>query len=326
MSVQAALLDGDAERNTHARFFKAGVAFISGSCLAFLGVTAVSTYRRTLHSSNAVESASLLDMAAIRGPSMTLLNLPGASPWKELAIAGIESSGQCNRDVSANAFKKVMSTMSTAEVTAVEKAEEVVQKKAEDILKAGVTPPQGFWDPAGFSTYTSEGRLLFFREAEIKHGRICMLATLGIAVGENFHPLLGGDKWSGPASQLFPFVKEVPLSSFWPLAAIQTFALINALEVKTSFPTLYGTAFNGLWFMDKYDGPEAFAAKADRIPGDLGWDPLGLKPKSEEKLRGMQNRELNNGRLAMIAAVGIIGQEIATGKAVFAPLRFPFLD
>merc|ERR1719230_270236 len=179
-------------------------------------------------------------MAAIRGPSMTLLNLPGASPWKELAIAGIESSGQCNRDVSANAFKKVMSTMSTAEVTAVEKVEEAVQKKAKDLLKAGQTGPLGFWDPAGFSTYTSEGRMLFFREAEIKHGRICMLATLGIAVGENFHPLLGGDKWDGPATQLFPFVKDVPLADFWPLAAIQTFALINWLEVEKSFPTLDG--------------------------------------------------------------------------------------
>jgi len=217
-----------------------------------------------------------------------------------------------------NAVNKVMATMRASDVAVLQKAEAAVETKAQEVLKAGATGPIGFWDPAGFSAYSSEGRLLFFREAEIKHGRICMLATLGFLVGENFHPLLGGENWDGPATQLFPLVKEVPLSAFWPLAAIQTFAAINILEVKTSFPTLYGSAFNGLWFMDKYNGPEAFAAKADRLPGDLGFDPLGLKPKDENQLVAMQNRELNNGRLAMLAAVGMIGQEIATGKKIFA--------
>ena len=47
-------------------------------------------------------------------------------------------------------------------------------------------------------------------------------------------------------------------------------------------------------------------------PGDLGFDPL--KMKSEE----MQEKELNNGRLAMIAAAGFVGQELATGAPVFA--------
>merc|ERR1712176_226107 len=37
-----------------------------------------------------------------------------------------------------------------------------------------------------------------------------------------------------------------------------------------SYTLRYGVQWS--WFMDKYDGPEAFAAKADRIPGDLGWD------------------------------------------------------
>jgi len=31
----------------------------------------------------------------------------------------------------------------------------------------------------------------------------------------------------------------------------------------------------------------------------------------------MQNKELNNGRLAMLAAAGMIAQELATGKKLF---------
>merc|ERR1712046_538543 len=121
----------------------------------------------------------------------------------------------------------------TADVAAMVEVGAAMQTKAKDLLKAGQTAPVGFWDPAGFSTYTSEGRMLFYREAEIKHGRVCMLATLGIIVQENFHPLLGG--YDGPAVDLFPFVREVPLESFWPWACIQTFATIAYLEFTKGY-------------------------------------------------------------------------------------------
>merc|ERR1719359_325516 len=57
--------------------------------------------------------------------------------------------------------------------------------------------------------------------------------------------------------------------------------------------------------------------KEDHTPGDLGFDPLGLKPTDPKEFREMQNKELNNGRLAMIAAAGMIGQELATGQKLF---------
>merc|ERR1711933_82189 len=64
------------------------------------------------------------------------------------------------------------------------------QLKGTDL--AGVTGPMGFFDPLGFSTKASDGRLFFFREAELKHGRVCMLASLGIFVAEQWHPFFGG--------------------------------------------------------------------------------------------------------------------------------------
>ena len=49
--------------------------------------------------------------------------------------------------------------------------------------------------------------------------------------------------------------------------------------------------------------------KPGYYPGDLGFDPLGLKPEDPAEFRLMQERELSHGRLAMFAAAGFIAQE-----------------
>merc|ERR1712224_800128 len=41
--------------------------------------------------------------------------------------------------------------------------------------------------------YCGFGQALFYREVELKHGRVAMLAALGFLVGEQYHPLFGGD-------------------------------------------------------------------------------------------------------------------------------------
>merc|ERR1719213_713136 len=48
-------------------------------------------------------------------------------------------------------------------------------------------------------------------------------------------------------------------------------------------------------------------------PGDLGFDPLGLKPEDPAEFRVMQEKELSHGRLAMIAAAGFMAQEAVSG-------------
>ena len=62
---------------------------------------------------------------------------------------------------------------------------------------------------------------------------------------------------------------------------------------------------------EKMDNVQAL--KPDYIPGDLGFDPLGLKPTDPAELRTMQEKELSHGRLAMLAAAGFIAQEAVTG-------------
>merc|ERR1719313_1429812 len=229
--------------------------------------------------------------------------------------------------MNANPLKSMMARMSSADRKLVVEASETLEAKAQELLKVGVVQPLGFFDPLGLATQveykqisgkmmpateTSAGRLLWYREAEIKHGRICMLAVLGTIVGENFHPLLGGADVSGVAH--FQSVPDASMADFWKAALLQNLAAITFFESKSLATINVG----GYADLNDPSGPDAFSMKdLTRVPGDLGFDPLGLKPKTEADFLTMQNKEILNGRLAMIAAAGIIAQEVVTGEKVF---------
>jgi hypothetical protein len=161
----------------------------------------------------------------------------------------------------------------------------------------GITAPLGFFDPVGFSADATEGKIRFYREVELKHGRLGMLAALGFLVGENFHPLFGGDI-DVPSYLAF---QQTPLQTFWPVVVF----VISVLEVFSVFT--FESPFGG----------QPWTIRLDHEPGDLGFDPLGLKPTDPKELKEMQTKELNNGRLAMLAAAGMIAQELATGEKLF---------
>jgi hypothetical protein len=60
----------------------------------------------------------------------------------------------------------------------------------------GALPGIGFFDPLGILTGSSEEKVQYYRDAELKHGRIGTLAAIGIIVSESFHPF-GGDELNG---------------------------------------------------------------------------------------------------------------------------------
>jgi hypothetical protein len=72
------------------------------------------------------------------------------------------------------------------------------------------------------------------------------------------------------------------------------------------------------------DPNSAFGARLndDYYPGDLGFDPIGLKPKNADGFAKMQTKELNNGRLAMIGAIGMLVQEQITHETIMQTLGF----
>jgi hypothetical protein len=249
----------------------------------------------------ALPTKAMQGKAAIRPmSSYSFDSLPGPAPLKRLVAEGIEAkSGSC-RVVSANAGKELaewsmMATPGTAEKPMYRlMSGDLTEPASLEKVKAmpGVTAPLGLFDPLGISTKVPEGQLLFYREAELKHGRVCMLAILGLIVGErhDFIPLLGAGIDSKLPAYLFgtPAISATPAALFWPIA------------------------LGGLFFEEA----RRESSKAGTAPGDYGWDPLGLKPKEAAALKELQNKELNNGRLAMFAAAGIIAQEMITNGKI----------
>ena len=162
---------------------------------------------------------------------------------------------------------------------------------------AGVTDPLGFFDPLNFCEGASEGKVRFYREVELKHARVAMLAAFGFLVGEQFHPLWGG-AIDVPSYIAF---QETPLQTFWP-AVVTVIAIIEVFSVFT-----FESPFGG----------ETWAIRKDYEAGNLGFDPAGLKPTNPAELAEMQTKELNNGRLAMIGIAGMIVQELVSGAKLF---------
>jgi hypothetical protein len=64
------------------------------------------------------------------------------------------------------------------------------------------------------------------------------------------------------------------------------------------------------------DADDVGMLRDDYSPGDINFDPLGLKPTDPDELMSIQTKELQNGRLAMLAAVGFMAQELVDGKGV----------
>merc|ERR1719387_3135710 len=167
----------------------------------------------------------------------------------------------------------------------------------------GITAPLGFFDPLGFCSNdadppVTEGKIRFYREVEIKHCRVAMLAALGYPLAEVFHPLFGGNI----DTPSFIAFQQTPLQTFWPAVVF----LIATPEIFSVFP--FQTPV----------GAQPWTIRTDHTPGDLNWDPMGLKPTSPAELKEMQTKELNNGRLAMIGIAGMVGQELVSGQKIFA--------
>jgi len=156
----------------------------------------------------------------------------------------------------------------------------------------GIDREVGFFDPAGLSRGKSDETLAWYRAAELKHGRVCMLATFGI-----FHQQLGFTFPDEVFQATKPFDALTKVFNERPLAAIQILIAIAAVEVLGAS-------------IQKY-----------REPGDLGFDPLGIKPDDEEEFAKIQLKELKNGRLAMISFAGMVAQEAVTGQGVVDQLK-----
>lgn len=174
----------------------------------------------------------------------------------------------------------------------------------------GAVGPTGFFDPLNLSKDVAPRELKRWHEAELKHGRVAMIAVIGFFVQESFHPLFNG-AITGPAVTQFQAVQErVPL--FW-LANLFAIAITEAVTIGRGWQS-----------PDEYEpGQTRALLKDDWIPGDLGFDPLGLLPPGSSNFNKMspefydiRTKELQNGRLAMLGIAGIVAQELVDKRPI----------
>ena len=172
----------------------------------------------------------------------------------------------------------------------------------------GSLDPVGEFDPLGISKTTSLVQMKQYREAETTHGRVAMLAVIGFLVTEapvGYHPLFdNAARDIGPAIRHLDEVR-VTAPFFFEILAL----VIGAAEV--------GRALKG-W--EEPGNAEELILKADYYPGDIDFDPLGLKPDNWEEFSEMSTKELQHGRLAMLGISGIVAQELINGKEIFVTL------
>ena len=199
--------------------------------------------------------------------------------------------------------------LSIASASSIALASSIVQMRAPIVQMQmakdmpGVTAPFGYFDPLGFAKDLSPSELMLRRESELAHGRVAMVGALGFLVQESFHPLFS--EVDGPA---ISHLKQLTYSSNGQLA----FAVMG---MAIGFAELARARYGWVAPKDLVEGGSRL--KEGYIPGDLGFDPLGMKPTNSADYLSMQAKELNNGRLAMIAIAGMVGQELATGAKLF---------
>eukprot|EP00621_Florenciella_sp_RCC1693_P001150 CAMPEP_0182522372 /NCGR_PEP_ID=MMETSP1323-20130603/238_1 /TAXON_ID=236787 /ORGANISM="Florenciella parvula, Strain RCC1693" /LENGTH=225 /DNA_ID=CAMNT_0024730479 /DNA_START=68 /DNA_END=745 /DNA_ORIENTATION=- len=135
--------------------------------------------------------------------------------------------------------------------------------------------------------------MYWMREAELKHGRLCMLAIVGcITVDSGIH---------------FPGAKYEGLSS---IAAHD--AMVDSGNM--------GFLFTMVGIIELISGTGIAAAQAgsDREPGDFALDPLKFCADPELKAK-YKLAEITHARLAMIAFSGLITQAVGVSD------QFPYV-
>ena len=145
----------------------------------------------------------------------------------------------------------------------------------------GACAPLGYFDPFGLSKDATPETMKKWREAELKHGRVAMLAAAGMIVTDQwgYHPLFDGKLSTNPLLA----ITQVP-----KLGLLQILTFIMFIEV--------------LGILN--------SRRPDYEPGNF----LGSSQwETTDSWDNYQLRELNNGRLAMFGSLGMLTHAYISG-------------
>ena len=147
----------------------------------------------------------------------------------------------------------------------------------------GDTKPLNFFDPLRFTKGKSENYLKYLREAELQHARLAMISSLALPIIDYNSDVLAINYISS-----MPAMSQISMLLFF--SVVEYYRMISNYENP---------------FM--MDG-KTFTIKKDKEPGEY------INIKTSDTLK---ERELNNGRLAMIGILGYIAQELVTQTPIF---------
>ena len=190
-------------------------------------------------------------------------------------------------------------------------AEVRMQESKSDLeaLAKGLNPTIGFWDPlnvAGASGslygFNNEQTIAWYRQAEIKHGRVAMAAFVGFLV--NYQGItfpadltMSGEKFSslGTGNPLLAW-DNISDKGKWSILGF-----IGLLEVlgEAEKPHYMRGGKSGTHDLVWYFGSKYLSGKTE-----------------EQKLRS-RTAEINNGRLAMIGIMGFIAASTVPGSVPY---------
>ena len=160
------------------------------------------------------------------------------------------------------------------------------------------------WDPLGFTDTVSDEALMWFRHAELKHGRASMLASVGYLVGA------AGITFPGEIAKgvTFESVNSDGVYAAWGKVPeegkLQILLLIFGLELasESKKPHYMRGGVPGKIESLPFDGIQGIWAPKIKF-----WDPLGfMGALTEEQKAKKRKAELKNGRLAMIGIISFL--------------------
>jgi len=193
-------------------------------------------------------------------------------------------------------------------------------------LAKSLNPAVGYYDPLNIGeedwslwNYNNERKIAWFRQAEIKHGRVAMAAFVGYCVQANgghwFTKMtLGGADWpTGTPPEQWD---ALPQASKW-----QIILFVGLLELfDESSPPHYTNGRKPGQF-PSFKG--TYIRQKGLAPLDL-FDPFGFSKNAspEKKARGLRV-EINNGRLAMLAVFAFLSASKAPGSVPLLADKIP---
>eukprot|EP00281_Chroomonas_sp_CCMP1168_P033474 CAMPEP_0206239478 /NCGR_PEP_ID=MMETSP0047_2-20121206/15403_1 /ASSEMBLY_ACC=CAM_ASM_000192 /TAXON_ID=195065 /ORGANISM="Chroomonas mesostigmatica_cf, Strain CCMP1168" /LENGTH=291 /DNA_ID=CAMNT_0053664149 /DNA_START=1 /DNA_END=876 /DNA_ORIENTATION=+ len=146
----------------------------------------------------------------------------------------------------------------------------------------------------------TQDKLSSYREAELKHGRFAMLAALGWPLSELLH------------------TKIALLSGMPSLLADGGLAPSPIAGGMEKHPAFFGAVLGMGIVLEGVLGQPP-----ENKPGFLGFDPLNVygNTKSDAERKALEEKEVNNGRLAMLAVTGMAVQEYMFKMPVLVNLQ-----